>query len=106
GCSATCTTEHPDTCPGTAIPLALGTFVIKGDTTGAANDVGAQPCRGSASGDFIYAITPAQDGLLTATLTAPNFTGLLYARDACPGNNNANIACNHAPPTMSFMVQS
>ena len=72
GCSATCTTEHPDDCPGTAVPLTIGQmFVINGDTTSANNTTGALPCGGTSSSDLVYAVTPAQNGMLTATVFEP-----------------------------------
>jgi len=82
-------------------------FVIQGDTTNATNDTGALPCGGGASHDVVYAVTPAQDGMLTATVTG-NFAQLVYARIACPGMNGQNIACSMGvmPATISFMVQA
>jgi cysteine-rich repeat protein len=108
GCSATCITEHPDDCPGTAVALPVGTFVINGDTKGANNTTGAVPCGGTSSGDFVYAVTPAQNGMLTATVNANIFAELVYARTACPGMNGQDIACSGGavPATISFAVQA
>jgi len=89
GCSPTCHVENPDDCPGTAIPLGPGMFVISGDTTGA-NDTmqdtgGAGVCVGSyPGGDYIYAVTPSVGGTLIATLTASFIDHFLRARVACP----------------------
>jgi cysteine-rich repeat protein len=104
-CSATCTTENPDTCPGPAVPLAAGTFVIQDDSSGATNDTGQLPCGGSASGDFVYAVTPMQNGTLTATLDG-QFGTKLYARAACPGMEGMNLACSpsQTPAIMTLPV--
>jgi len=107
GCSATCKDEDPDNCPGPAVPLPVGTFVIKGDTSNATNDTGALPCGGSTSKDVVYAVTPAQSGMMTATVTANGFAALVYARTACPGTEGQNIACSMGamPATITFPVQ-
>ncbi len=106
GCSPMCEIEDPDTCPGPTIPLTTAGLTIKGDTTGANNDAGQLPCGGGGSGDFVYQIMAAQDGTLTATLDG-NFATHLYARDACPGNNN-NLACSmtHMPATITLPVKA
>jgi len=108
GCSATCTNENPDVCPGPAVPLPVGMFVIQGDTTNANATAGGSPCGGVSSGDFVYAITPAQNGVLTATVTANGFNELVYARSSCPGINGQDIACSMGavPATISFPVQA
>ena len=105
GCSSTCTDEDPDTCPGPSVPLTRDGFVITGDTTGASDDAGETPCGGGQSGEWVYEITPAQDGTLTATLEGM-FDTLLYARSACPGNQAANLACGitHGPATLIMQV--
>jgi cysteine-rich repeat protein len=105
GCSAQCTQENPDTCPGPTIPLTTAGFVVMGDTTGAANDAGALPCGGAYTGDLVYEIFPSQDGTLTATLNG-SFQTLLYARSACPGTANETIACSAmtTPATITMQV--
>ena len=87
------------------MPLAVGTFVIQGDTTGVNNDTGMTPCGGSQSGELVYAVTPVQDGMLTATVQA-SFAALVYARSGCPGGNQ-NLDCSQGqmPASISFMVQ-
>ncbi len=105
GCSADCKTEDPESCPGPTIMLTQAGFMVKGDTTGASNDSGALPCGGGASGDFIYSVTAAQGGTITATLEG-NFSVLLYARAACPGMNNVDLGCSMgaSPAVISLPV--
>jgi hypothetical protein len=98
--------EDPDTCPGPSISLTTAGLVLTGDTTGASNDAGELPCGGSASGDFVYRVVPAQDGTLTATL-AGSFLAVLYARDECPGGGS-DLACGmtHDPAVITLNVQA
>jgi cysteine-rich repeat protein len=103
GCSPACLTEHPDTCPGTAITLTTAGLTISDDTTGANNTTGQLPCGGGSSGDLIYEITPEQDGTVVATLEG-QFATLLYARSACPGNNGSEIACDSTPGAATITV--
>ena len=105
GCSSTCTVEEPDTCPGPTVPLTGAGFVITGDTTGALNDAGETPCGGGQSGEWVYEITPDQDGIMTATLEGL-FDTLLYTRSACPGNQASNLECGfmHGPATLIMQV--
>jgi cysteine-rich repeat protein len=107
GCSPTCQNEDPDSCPGPSITLTSDGFTVMGDTTGASNDMGQTPCGGSQSGDFVYHITAAQDGTVTATLTG-NFSTHLYARSQCPGNASSNLACSqtHGPATIDVPVMA
>lgn len=104
----TCTVEDHDKCPTDAIPLDVGMITIMADTTNAGNDTGAPPCGGSVSGDLVYGVTPAQNGMLTATLDG-NFSTLLYARNECPGKDGQNLQCSQQgqmPSTISMAVQS
>jgi hypothetical protein len=103
---ATGGSDDPDTCPGPSIPLTTAGLVLTGDTTGASNDAGQLPCGGSASGDFVYRVVPAQDGTLTATL-AGSFLTLLYARNECPGGGS-DLACGmtHDPAIITLNVQA
>jgi hypothetical protein len=73
------------------------------DTTGAPQDVGGTgQCDGSNAGDLKYAITAAQDGLMTATLTA-GYDTLLWMRSACPGSGGDTLQCE-GPPSPSMIL--
>jgi cysteine-rich repeat protein len=100
GCGPTCLVEEPDTCPGTPIPLEVGTLDIAGDTSGADDTLqdsdGQGPCTTtpSAGPDFIYAVTPGSGGTLTATLDSSFDYHWLRARLGCP--SGAELDCNYA----------
>jgi cysteine-rich repeat protein len=105
GCSATCTLENADACPGPSIMLTTAGFTVMGDTTGVNNDTGGAPCGGGNSGELVYQITPAQDGTMVATMDGM-FSTHLYTRAECPGMNNNDIECStvHMPATITQQV--
>jgi cysteine-rich repeat protein len=103
GCSPACATEHPDTCPGTAVTLTRAGLTITGDTTGADNTTGQLPCGGGNSGDLVYEITPEQDGAMAATLDG-QFATLLYSRSQCPGDDGDDIECSTWPGSATITM--
>lgn len=104
GCSASCTIEDPDSCPGPTLTLTTAGLTIMGDTSGANNDAGQQPCGGSNSGEFVYQITPAQSGTMVATMTG-QFNTLLYARTSCPGTGSGTTCSSSTgPSTLTMQV--
>jgi cysteine-rich repeat protein len=115
GCGITCLEEEPDACPGTPIPLDVGTLVISDDTFGASDTLqdsdGQGPCttNPSAGPDFIYAVMPSSNGTLTATLDAGFDYHWLRARLGCP--SGAELDCDYAygeetDIAISFSVQA
>ncbi|MEP7126409.1 MAG: lectin-like protein [Byssovorax sp.] len=92
GCSATCTIEALDTCPGLGITLAPPGLTIHGTLTGAHDDLA--PSCGKNHLDVVYAITPTVSGTLVATLTG-DFEKSLSLRSRCADGPNAELACNN-----------
>lgn len=104
GCSADCHNEDPDACDGVTIKLAKGTSLqVKGDTTGANNDVqsaaNVEFCGGAgpfAGGDLVYTVIPQESGTLVATLNANYSNHWLHTRTACPGTTANEVGCDYA----------
>lgn len=80
-----------DACPGIAVALAAGDDVVVAASTATASDDGAASCGGDGAPDVVYAITPAIDGVVHATVVgADGFDPLLHARaSACGGGETA-----------------
>jgi cysteine-rich repeat protein len=94
GCSPTCTTEQPDTCPGVAVPLDPTGITLQVDLTNTKDDL-HPGCTTMDGGDVSYAVTPTATGTLTVTLSgdAP-FRRSLAIRSICTADLPATeITC-------------
>lgn len=82
GCSSSCVIEAQGCGGAIAVALALGNQKLTGTTVG--GGLHAATCA-SAATDRVYAVTPAADGFLTASLTraGTTFASVLYARTSC-----------------------
>jgi cysteine-rich repeat protein len=118
GCSACALEPHGagDTCPGEPVALGLGTTIVQGTTYGYADDLASVPYMSGGCGyvnggaDHVYAVTPAVDGILTATVgvladgvtsacadpyAALCWDAAVYVRAAC-ADQASEIACSDA----------
>ncbi len=101
GCGATCLAEHPDTCPGTPVPMDAGVLVVTASTVGADDTLrdtqGAGPCPdGTYFGpDLIYAVTPTVSGTLTVQLDADYPDHFLVLRTSCPSSASDVLDCDY-----------
>jgi hypothetical protein len=89
GCSANCALEGVTCASAIPVSLAAGSITLTGDTTGGgAHGEGTCP---SAGPDRIYAVKPAVNGYLTASLSraATAYGSVLYAGTTC--NDAATI---------------
>jgi cysteine-rich repeat protein len=102
-CSPACEREEPDDCPGVPISLTTAGLTIVDNTSGMDNNTGTLPCGGAYSGDLVYEITPATNGTVKATLSG-EFDPLVYARAACPGSEEVNLACASFPAIIEMNV--
>ena len=96
GCNNMCQMGGVGTTCADAITVALnaGTTILTGSTTGGGQHQN-NDCQGEEnSPDRIVAVTPAQDGYITASLTRPttDFDAILYALNDC-NDATSNIWC-------------
>jgi cysteine-rich repeat protein len=94
GCSNTCMLEgDADMCPtGATLPLnATGLWIS--DTTAGKNTNNDASCGGNSAGEMIFAITPAQNGVVTVTLTGDYAQMVLEVRDQCDDNGANEDFC-------------
>jgi cysteine-rich repeat protein len=102
GCDSSCHEENHDGCGGPVLELDKETVILTGTTIGATDDItrsgGVQKCAAGdrAGSDLIYAIKPSVGGTLTATLEAKYNNHFLHIRNACPGVDSNEIACDYA----------
>ncbi len=94
-CSNGCFVNVPDTfgCPGIAVSVPAGGDVTLGGNTADATPQYEGSCGGADAPEYVYALTPEADGVLTLDFLAVNndLDPVLYVRDACEGG--AELAC-------------
>jgi cysteine-rich repeat protein len=116
GCDATCKLEPVganDNCPAEVVTLvpngAVSTATVKSGTVNLFNDFTHNGCTGSGP-DAVYAITPATDGVVTATIPDAKFNVSLVARSACLDKTTqitcANTNTGNGGETITFSVQA
>lgn len=116
GCDATCLLEPPganDTCPAELVTLVpngpVSTATVKSGTVNLANDFTHNGCTGSGP-DAVYAITPATDGVITATVPDAKFNVSLVARTTCLDKTTqvtcANTNSGNGGETITFAAQA
>lgn len=91
GCSSTCTIGGLTCADAIPVALALGTQTVTGTTAG--GGVFSGTCASAGPGR-VYAVTPAAEGFLTASLTRANtaYPSVLFARTDC-ANAGSQILC-------------
>jgi cysteine-rich repeat protein len=86
-----------DACPGAPVGVAVGSpITVSSSTTGKGADYN-QYCVGAGSAaDVVYAVTPADDGVLALTLApSDDFDAALFVRSTCD-DSNALLICRNA----------
>ena len=75
-----------------------------GNTSGASDKFNLANGMGNCMGgpypggpDLVYAVTPAQSGMLTAVLAPTYMNGWLHVATACPEQASGDIACGYSP---------
>jgi cysteine-rich repeat protein len=99
-CSNACTVNTPTTftCPGIPVSVSAGGSVtVGGNTADNAAPAYDGSCASSSSGEFVYAVTTEDDGVLTLGLLAVNsdLDPVLYVRASCD-QGSSEIACADA----------
>lgn len=91
GCSAECTIEPLEACPGLALKLTPAGLTIAGTLVGRTNDL-LPKCAPDLL-DVVYEVTPTVTGTLVATLQG-NYAKSLSLRSSCTdGGPTSELAC-------------
>jgi cysteine-rich repeat protein len=90
GCSAACTIEPLEACPGLPIALTPAGLTIAGTLVGRSDDL-APSCDSSLL-DVVYEVTPSVTGTLVATLKG-DYEKSLSVRSICGDGPTSEMAC-------------